>query len=112
MTDTPLDGPLVTVSQDLIQRVGLEEAIALQMLRDWLSSSATEGNNECVAYTIEEWQHMLFSFWSVEELKRIFDKLEKRQFLRKTLPFTPEGDGHYYLISDSLEDTITAGEVQ
>lgn len=70
----------IVINAELADRIGLNEAIALQQLNYWIQDSTAgeeHHGRKWVYNTFEEWQRDNFPFWSVDTIKRTFAKLKK-----------------------------------
>lgn len=70
----------IVINADLADRIGLNEAIALQQLNYWIQDSTAgeeHHGRKWVYNTFEEWQRDNFPFWSIDTIKRTFTKLKK-----------------------------------
>lgn len=70
----------IVINAELADRIGLNEAIALQQLNYWIQDSTAgeeHHGRKWVYNTFEEWQRDNFPFWSIDTIKRTFTKLKK-----------------------------------
>jgi hypothetical protein len=67
----------------LATKVGLNEAIVLQQMHYWLTSSHNKNfiNNRHWVYNSYEGWHQQFPFWSKETIKRTIYSLEKQKLI-------------------------------
>lgn len=73
--------PLV-VNRELAKLVGFEESVILQQLHYWLELNKKDGRNfykdKYWTYnSISQWQETEFDFWSFEQVRKNFSKIEK-----------------------------------
>lgn len=77
-----VQAPLV-VNPALAERIGLNEAIALQQVHYWVqrgNSGVDHGGKIWIYNSHEEWTEQ-FPFWSKDQIKRIFASLKKQGLL-------------------------------
>ncbi len=74
------DSHPIVVDRELAKTFGLNEAIVLQRLNDWLYSNSAKSINgqKWICKSCKQWQEDDFPFWSVKTIRRIFDSCEKR----------------------------------
>ena len=81
MTKLLLDEKPLMVMPGLAVKIGLPESLFLQQLHYWLEKSTNiQVGHAWVYNTVKEWQ-VQFPFWSESTIRRIIDKLEKRDLL-------------------------------
>ena len=97
----------------------LNEAIALQQLKYWLTQNANkpdhikDGRVWCWN-TYEEWQKNNFPFWSISTIKRAFTDLENRGLVIKGNFNKASFDrtGWYTIDEDAVEKLLSSGQVE
>ncbi|PLT35640.1 hypothetical protein [Bacillus sp. V5-8f] len=76
INDTPL-----LINSSLAMKIGLNEAIMLQLVHFWLSKSHQwVRGRKWVCYTYQDWNRQL-PFWSVSTIKRSIKELERKGYL-------------------------------
>lgn len=81
MTKLLLDEKPLMVMPSLAVKIGLPESLFLQQLHYWLEKSTNIKVGHAWVYnTVKEWQ-VQFPFWSESTIRRIIDKLEKKELL-------------------------------
>ena len=81
-----IEGNTIAFSPALAEKIGVNEALALQQVHYWLEvNRETNKNFHDGRYwtynSIKNWHEKQFSFWSYDKVKRTFAKLEKKELL-------------------------------
>ena len=81
-----MDGTQIPVSSELAQVVGLNEAIVLQEVYYWCKVNKRAQRQPHDGYywvwnSYREWQERHFPWWSVNTIRRTFEKLEEKNLI-------------------------------
>jgi hypothetical protein len=108
MSKLLINEPPLQLLPTLAVKIGLQEAIVLQQIQYWLTTSKMTHEGEKWVYnTLEEWQ-VQFPFWSAEVIRKIFKSLRDQGVLKtKKLAKNTWDRTNYYSIDYGKLDELS-----
>lgn len=108
MSKLLINEPPLQLLPTLAVAIGLQEAIVLQQIQYWLTTSKMTHEGEKWVYnTLEEWQTQ-FPFWSTEVIRKVFKSLRDQGVLKtKKLAKNTWDRTNYYSINYGKLDELS-----